>query len=288
MSPNPDDRPEQTNEAEDLARQIASKSRQIKALQREVAQLEQRQRQMKRRQMVQVPALPSVPTAEASKRTSIHSLSKRFEYSLLALLVLVAFLIRVYQLGSFPDTVLADEADNAQDSIRILYGSPPVNGFFGLDWTNQPAFSAYKEAAFIALFGFSIFAMRLSSAVISTPALIPFYILLRRQFSIAASALATVLLATDVWYLNFSRSGWNCIDVCFYMLMAMLFLLWGGDAVTSATPGWKKWALFAGAGFFCALGLYCYPPGRAITLAVIAFFPIVWFFHRSPAKTFLL
>src|SRR5215212_2275809 len=168
MSPNPDDRPEQTNEAEDLARQIASKSRQIKALQREVAQLEQRQRQMKRRQMVQVPALPSVPTAEASKRTSIHSLSKRFEYSLLALLVLVAFLIRVYQLGSFPDTVLADEADNAQDSIRILYGSPPVNGFFGLDWTNQPAFSAYKEAAFIALFGFSIFAMRLSSAVIST------------------------------------------------------------------------------------------------------------------------
>src|SRR6266508_1958982 len=121
--------------------------------------------------------------------------------------------------------------------------------------------------------------MLLSSAVISTLALIPFYLLLRRQFSIIASLSATVLLATDVWYLNFSRSGWNCIDICFYMLMAMLFLMWGCDAMTSANnPRWKKWAHFAAAGFFCALGLYGYPAGRAITLAVAAFFPIAWLF----------
>src|SRR5689334_22766091 len=141
-----------------------------------------------------------------------HPLSRKIEWLILGFLVLMAFAIRLYNLGNFPDTVLADEADNAQASVRILYNDPPANGFFGLDWTSQPALSAYKEAAFIAAFGFNITAIRLSSAVISALALIPFYMLLRHQLSVVAAWLATILLATNVWYLNFSRSGWNCID----------------------------------------------------------------------------
>jgi len=211
------------------------------------------------------------------------------EWLLLGLLVLAAFAIRVYNLGSFPDTVLADEADNAQSAVRILYGQPPQNGFFGLDWTSQPALSAYKEAAFIGALGFNIFAMRLPSAVISALALIPFFLLLRRQLALVASLLATILLATGVWYLNFSRSGWNCIDICFYMLMAMLFLMLALDELKSDNgPGWRRWAYFGAAGFFCALGLYGYPAGRAITLAVAAFFPVALLFHRSQWKTLLV
>jgi 4-amino-4-deoxy-L-arabinose transferase-like glycosyltransferase len=213
----------------------------------------------------------------------------RWTWPILSLLVLAAFAIRVYNVGSFPDTVLADEADNAQSAVRILYNQPPANGFFGLDWTSQPAFSVYKEAAFISIFGFNIMAMRLPSAVISALTLIPFYLLLRRQLSAVASLLATILLATDVWYLNFSRSGWNCIDICFYMLMAMLFLVLALSAMTSAnSPRWLKWVHFAAAGFFCALGLYGYPAGRAITLAVAAFFPIALLFNRKYWRTLLL
>ena len=217
------------------------------------------------------------------------SLPLRVELLILALLVLVAFVIRVYQLGSFPDTVLADEADNAQAAVRILYDQPPENGFFGFDWTPQPAFSIYKEAAFIAIFGFNIMAMRLPSALISSLALIPFYLLLRRQFSTVTSLLAAVLLATSVWYLNFSRSSWNNVDISFYMLMTMLFLMCGLDTMTSEhAPPSIKWGYFATAGFFCALGLYGYPAGRAITLALVAFFPIALLFNRQHYKTLLL
>ncbi len=216
-------------------------------------------------------------------------LPRSVEWFVLGFLVLAAFAIRVYNLGGFPDTVLADEADNAQSAVRILYNQPPANGFFGLDWTSQPAFSVYKEAAFIAIFGFNITAMRLPSALISALTLIPFYILLRRQLSTVASLLAAILLATDVWYLNFSRSGWNCIDICFYMLMAMLFLVLALGAMTSANgPRWLKWVHFAAAGFFCALGLYGYPAGRAITLAVAAFFPIALLFNRNHWRTLVL
>ena len=302
MSPrvnlSPESLPEQTNESADLDSQITGIRQQIAALQRELVQLEQRQHEIRRLQTLQAPAVPSAPPdvqvnaqLKASKGRSIRSLSQKGELLLLGLLVLFAFVIRIYRLGSFPDTVLADEADNAQNAVSILYGHPPENGFFGLDWTSQPAFSVYKETAFIAIFGFNIMAMRLPSAAISALALIPFYMLLRRQLSVVASLLATILLATEVWYLNFSRSGWNCIDVCFYMLMAMLFLMGGLDTIPLANSNGSrrlKWVYFAAAGVFCSLGLYGYPAGRAITLAVAAFFPIAWLFNREYFKTLLL
>ncbi|MGE5463207.1 MAG: hypothetical protein ACM3PS_07625 [Syntrophothermus sp.] len=238
--------------------------------------------------MAQTQDFPSIESTR-SALPARHSGPGLSGWLLLGLVLLAAFALRVYRLGSFPDTVLADEADNAQDSIRILYGQPPPNGFFGLDWTSQPAFSAYKEAAFLAVFGINVMAMRLSSAILSTLALLPFHLLLRRQLSIPASLLGTILLATDVWYLNFSRSGWNCIDICFYMLMAMLFLMWGLDALPQLDGAHPfKWMHFAAAGFFCALGLYGYPAGRAITLAVIAFAPIALLFNRRYIKRVLL
>jgi 4-amino-4-deoxy-L-arabinose transferase-like glycosyltransferase len=219
--------------------------------------------------------------------------SRSREWLLLSAVLLAAFAVRLYRLGSFPDTVLADEADNVQDAVRILHGVGPENGIFGLDWTPQPAVSVYKEAAFIALLGFNIAALRLPSALFSTLALLPFYLLLRRQFSMTASLLATVLLATNVWYLNFSRSGWNNIDICLYSLAAMYYLMRSLDLVPAGrSRGLKGWASFALAGFFCAMGLYGYPSGRAITLAVIAFAPaalaVNWRHRRSVALGYLL
>ncbi len=212
----------------------------------------------------------------------------RLEFALLALLVCTAFAMRVYRLGTFPDTVLADEADNAQSAISILLGHPPQNGFFGVDWTPQPAMSVYKEAGALAIFGFTVQAMRLPSALFSALALVPFYLLLRRQFSILAATLASILLATDVWYLNFSRSGWNNVDVCLYVLLSMLFLMLALDSLGTATERpWRTRGYFAAAGFSCALGLYAYPAGRASTIAVIAFFPVAWLAYRKYFRVLL-
>jgi 4-amino-4-deoxy-L-arabinose transferase-like glycosyltransferase len=203
--------------------------------------------------------------------------------------VFVSLAIRVYNLGTFPDTLLADEADNAQDAVRNLYGLGPVNGFFGLDWTAQPAFSSYLMSAFLFVLGPTGEAIRLPSALISALALIPFYLLLRRQFSVIATLLTTLLLATNVWYLNFSRSGWNNVHVCFYMLMAMLFLTLALDTLTSKPSAHlQRWLLFGAAGAFCALGLYSYPSGRAIILGILAFFPIALWFYRRWKMSLLL
>ena len=80
---------------------------------------------------------------------------------------------------------------------------------------------------------------------------------------------------------RFSRSGWNCVDVCLYMLMAMFCLMRGIVSIPLMEyPNRSAWLYFAAAGLFCALGLYGYPPGRVITFVVLAFFPITWFLTR--------
>jgi hypothetical protein len=72
------------------------------------------------------------------------------------------------------------------------------------------------------------------------------------------------------------------------MLMAMVLLMQALDAMTDINRSrWAKWALLAASGFFCALGLYGYPAGRAILLGVAVFFPVAWLFNSTHFKQLL-
>ncbi len=220
-------------------------------------------------------------SAPALPRSWMDRVLARPDLLLLAAIVFFALAIRLYNLGSFPDTFSADESDNTEDALRIIHGMPPQNGFFGFDWKPQPAFSVYLLSFFLRVLGPSIFAARLPSVLISVAALVPFYFLLRRQFSLVAALLGTFLLATNLWYLNFSRSAWENVQIAFNMLMTMLFLLFALDGLRKkSTPKWRIWLCFAATGFFCALGLYGYFSGRAIILAVVAYFPLAFWFYR--------
>lgn len=211
----------------------------------------------------------------------------RLDLLLLVLILAGALLLRLVNLENFPDNFNPDEADNFQDAMLVLYGPPEENSFFGFDWKPQPAYSVYMMSAFLSVFGETVTAMRLPSAILSCLALIPFYLLLRRQFSIVASTLATVLMAANLWYLNFSRSAWENVHIAFYMLCAMLFLLLALDRVSGGPKQWRMWLYFVSSSFFCALGLYGYFGGRAIVLALAAYLPVALWFYRRQWKTVL-
>jgi 4-amino-4-deoxy-L-arabinose transferase-like glycosyltransferase len=212
----------------------------------------------------------------------------RRDLFVLVLILAGALLLRLFNLENFPDNFNPDEADNFQDAMQILYGAPKENGFFGFDWKPQPAFSVYMLSTFVSALGATVTAMRLPSAIISCLALVPFYLLLRRQFSTIATALATTLLAANLWYLNFSRSAWENVHVAFYMLSAMLFLMLALDRVNAGPRRGRMWLHFPLSGLFCALGLYGYFGGRAILLAVAAYFPIAAWFYRRQWKIVLV
>jgi hypothetical protein len=73
------------------------------------------------------------------------------------------------------------------------------------------------------------------------------------------------------------------------MLMAMVFLMLAVDTIASESRKARRtWYYFAASGLFCALGLYGYPPGRAISLAIVAFFPVLLIFYRKHFKTLMV
>jgi 4-amino-4-deoxy-L-arabinose transferase-like glycosyltransferase len=191
----------------------------------------------------------------------------RRETIALGLLLLIAFGLRVAWLGTIPGNITADEADNLTTIFKIQVTGDP--GLFDLDWKPQPAMSMYVFSAFMWVFGDNIFGMRMASAVLSTLALLPFYALARRVVQPVAAMGGAALLATGLWYLNFSRSGWENVHVALFSLTAAWALTAGLER--------RQLRWFVLAGIAAALGLYGYFAGRLILVALLAYAPMaVW------------
>ena len=192
--------------------------------------------------------------------------------------MLMALVLRVIWLDTIPGNITADEADNLATIFRIDVTGEP--GFFGLDWKPQPAMSMYLFSGFMSIFGDDIFGLRMASAILSTLSLVPFYALARRVVRPASALGGTILLSTGLWYLNFSRSGWENVHVAFYALMAAWMLTLALER--------KQLRWFALAGVFAALGLYGYFAGRLIIVALLAFAPLAVWWARGWRRRALL
>jgi 4-amino-4-deoxy-L-arabinose transferase-like glycosyltransferase len=197
---------------------------------------------------------------------------RRLHWSIYALvgILIFALVIRLILLTTVPVNVTADEADNLQFIYRVLSGHGP--GWFGLDWHQSPAFSLYTMAWFVRWFGEGVWGMRLYPAVLGTLTLIPFYILARERLSALSSLLATFLLATGLWFVHFSRTGYTNINSAFFAA--------GAAACLSLALRKGRWYYYGGVGVFAALALYGYDAGRPVSLAVAAFFPFALYFYR--------
>lgn len=192
-------------------------------------------------------------------------------------IVAAAAVLRLANLTAVPPNVTADEADNLQVVYHILAGTGP--GFFGLDWKPAPAFSMYLTSAFFGVLGESIVGMRMASVVLSLVSLPVFYLVARQALSRAASLSATFLLGTGLWYLHFSRSGWENAQVGLYALLATLAL------TTAVKRG--SWYLYAAAGVFAALGLYGYTTGRTIIIGLLLYLPVALLIHQGRRRLFV-
>ncbi len=185
----------------------------------------------------------------------------------MALVVVFAFalLVRLIALGSVPNTATADELDFGRNAIAIVSGHGP--GFFGFDWTPEPALSIYLMAASSKALGMSLFTERLVSALFTALSVFPFYALARRRVTIPAALLAATLFVASRWYLHFSRSGWNNAHIVLYMLL-------GAWALSLAIERHKKryWIAFGGCE---ALLLYGYFSGRTVVLAFSLYLVLV-------------
>ncbi len=189
---------------------------------------------------------------------------------LLSLIIVLAFILRLYQLGRTPIALEWDEVAIGYDAYSILTtGRDQFGKFLPLtfrsldDW--KPPIYEYLTVPSIAVFGLNPFAVRLPSALSGILTVLATYLLTKVIFKQNTVALlAAFFLAVSPWHLQFSRAAFEVnLSVAITVFAALLFL-----------KGLKNPKLFLLSGLLFGLDLFSYHSTRVIgpLLMILMFF----------------
>lgn len=183
-------------------------------------------------------------------------------------LVVLAAVLRFWDLTSIPPGLYHDEARNGLDALSILDGSRPI--YFQANNGREPFF-IYSVALSVALLGRSPGAIRIVAALLGTLAVPATYLMAREMSGRRPALLAAALAATTVWPLALSRIGLRAISMPPILALA-LWLLW---------RGWRtgrRWQLIL-AGLCLGAASYTYLAARFSYIALLSFGIVCLFFR---------
>ncbi len=186
----------------------------------------------------------------------------------LVTILLVALFLRVYRLESLPHGPYYDEAANGLLSADIALGrSYPL---FIRSYTGKEVLYFYLVAALMKLLGVNLWALRLTSALLSVLTVGLTYTLVRELFVNEGrerahwlALFSAALLAISYWNVTISRYGLRAISQPLLQGLTLYFL-WRGLRQE------RPWFLVLG-GFFCGATAYTYLASRPFPLVLILF-----------------
>lgn len=148
------------------------------------------------------------------------------------LILLVAAVLRLWNLGSIPPSLTPDEASLGYNAYSILktgrdeYGKlfPIIFKSFG-DY--KPGLYVYLTVPSVAVFGLTEFATRLPSALAGILIVYLIYLIVRLLFTDHRSlaTVATFVAATNPWLIYFSRGAWEVNVALMLTLFGIYFFL---------------------------------------------------------------
>lgn len=167
------------------------------------------------------------------KKSWLHlAMSKRPFFILIGIL-LVAAVLRFYQLTTIPPSLEWDEVATGYDAYSILKTGRDQYGNFlpltirSLDDYKPPLYT-YLTVASIAVFGWNDFAVRFPAAFLGVLAILTTYGMVQILFSNSKLALlATLFLAISPWHVNFSRLALETNSTIFFTTAAVWAFLLG-------------------------------------------------------------
>ncbi len=200
------------------------------------------------------------------------------ELVLFAVIVLAGAALRLYNLEGYPSGVHGDEAEFGLIAQSILEGRGPNP--FGVAFLGDPSMFLFVEAPFVALFGHTIFTIRLCSALAGVLTLPAFYILLRRLFGVRPALLGLALLAGSAVHINYSRMALNIPEVELLACLA-IYSLWRGHRSSS-----RLWWFCAGV--LAALSVYFYFAARILPVVLGAYLLYLMVSRREELRATLV
>ncbi len=192
-------------------------------------------------------------------------------YLLLFLIVLVAGLLRFYQLGANPPSLNWDEAAwgynayslgiNARDEFGRLLPHDYLESFGDF----KPPMYAYLDVIPVKLLGLNEFSTRVPSALFGILAVLLTFFLVKRIFWKSERAnyyalVASLFLAISPWHIMLSRAA-------FEANIASFFIIFGVWAFLAAVQD-KKWYLILSAVLF-ALSFYIFNTARVVSPIIV-------------------
>ena len=158
----------------------------------------------------------------------------------LIFILLLAAVLRFYQLGRLPQSLNIDELGFAYNAYSVMttghdeWGNPFPASFRSLGDFKLP-FHGYIMIPSFALFGFTPFAIRFPVALFSFLTVILIYHLTNLLFPLKSKPLpagrqvlnltSALLLALSPWHLFYSRFGYEAIIQVFFVTLHIYFLL---------------------------------------------------------------
>lgn len=206
----------------------------------------------------------------------------RLEAGVMAGILLVSGVLRLWALGDIPSHLNGDEASIGMDVQRILAGE--IRDPFGLMWGPLPSLSGFVIAGFYQWFGGDIFALRLPGALAGTLGVVGLYALARGFVRRDVALGAALLLATLPIHIHYSRIAVNVAwDTFFYpsTLGALYWAIARTRPESSAATG-----LLALTGLLAGFAQYAYSGSRLLPVIVLGVVGIYVLFapHRLRGK----
>lgn len=189
-------------------------------------------------------------------------MSRRISYFWITLIVLLAAVLRLWQLGQVPPSPDWDEAALGYNAYSVLktgrdeYGTRFPLSLRSFDDYKPPLYM-YLTIPSVALFGLNTWAVRLPSAIMGIVAVVGSYFLVKELFNRSPlasglSLLTSLLLALSPWHIQFSRIAFEAnIGVTINIWAIVCFL----KGVSS-----RRWLSVSA--FLFGLGFYAYHSER--------------------------
>jgi 4-amino-4-deoxy-L-arabinose transferase-like glycosyltransferase len=174
----------------------------------------------------------------------------RVEIAGVIALVIAAFIVRVVDLEQLPYAFANDEGWIGVEGRNLFSGQ--VMNFFQVGWSAQPMLSFLPDSFSILLFGSTIFAVRLVSAVEGTLTVLFLYLGGREVFGRRAAFMAAGILAALPVHIHFSRTAFN--NIIPGLFAALLFWLVFRALRTGKASSYLWAGLAAGFAFYSYLG----------------------------------
>jgi 4-amino-4-deoxy-L-arabinose transferase-like glycosyltransferase len=188
---------------------------------------------------------------------------KNLSHIVLALTIIFAFFLRIYNLSNIPSGLFADEASIGYNAYSILtkgvdeYESPHPLFFRAFGEFKGPV-EIYSTVPFVYIFGLNEFSTRFPSVIFGTLTIVFIYLLtkeffLKYKYGEIIALIATIFLTISPWHIHFSRTSMEGL---------MPYILFTVIGVYSFLKSQKRIEMLYLSIIFFALAIYCYFPAR--------------------------